>query len=367
MREVVVALALGARRLLVLALAAALLVAAAQAAYAQKRISNSPYILYLTTSNPREVKTSFHPGETIYIRLSNTDPNDHKVSFTLEIIDPNNKVVNTYSAANILIPGNGQRLIYQWQVPEGAPTGQWTITIRLTDDTGATYTDSVYFQVVAPAPAVPPAPQKPVQQQGGVPLALVIGIVIAIVVVAALAVVLAMRGKKKAEEEYAPPGGAPVPGTGAPTAPGPTGPVAGPVPPPPAAPPAGEETTVVPGGAPAAPAAPAPTGGETVVTLAKLVAPNGKVIPIVSTRQAFGREDFQDIVPPESLRLISRRSKPQFEIFFDPNTKQFYIVDNNSANGTYLNGVNIRGKGPQPLKNGDKISPAGVIELTFQA
>jgi len=359
-------LALGARRVLVLALAAAvLLAAAAHVAYAQKRIANSPYVVYLTTANPREVKTSFEQGETLYIRLSNTDPNDHKVSFTLEIIDPENRVVNTYSAAGILIPGNGQRLIYQWQIPESAPTGRWTITIRLADDTGATYTDSIYFTVTSPAPMVPPVTQRQQVQQGGIPLALVIGVAIAIVVIAIAAILVAMRGKKKAQEEYAPPGGAPVPGA-ATTPTTPVGPVTGPVPPPPVSPPAGEETTVVPGAAPAAPSQP-PASGETVITLAKLVAPNGKVIPIVGTRQAFGREDFQDLVPPESLRLISRRSKPQFEIFFDPNTKQFYIVDNNSANGTYLNGVNIRGKGPQPLKNGDKISPAGVIELTFQA
>ena len=329
-----------------------------QHAYAQKRISNSPYVLYLTTNNPREVKTTFNQGETIYLRLSNTDPNDHTVSFALEIIDPNNRVVNTYSASNILIPGNGQRLIYQWQIPEGAPTGQWTITLRITDDTGSTYTDSMYFRVAAPAPAAPLTPIRQVQQGGGTPLALIAGI-IAIVVVAIIAAALLMMRRKKKEEEYIPPSGAPVPGIGQAT----TRPLSSTATPPASS----EETTVVPGSVPASSTAPTEVSSETVITLAKLVAPNGKVIPIVSTRQAFGREDFQDVVPPESLKLISRRSKPQFEIYFDPNTKQFYIVDNNSANGTYLNGVNIRGKGPQPLKNGDRISPAGVVELIFQA
>jgi pSer/pThr/pTyr-binding forkhead associated (FHA) protein len=45
---------------------------------------------------------------------------------------------------------------------------------------------------------------------------------------------------------------------------------------------------------------------------------------------------------------------------------KWFIEDSGSTNGTLLNGVEIRGKGPQELKDGDEISPGGVIRLVFQ-
>ncbi|WP_342786154.1 FHA domain-containing protein [Thermofilum sp.] len=42
------------------------------------------------------------------------------------------------------------------------------------------------------------------------------------------------------------------------------------------------------------------------------------------------------------------------------------MEDSSSTNGTLLNGRQIRGMGMQELKDGDVISPAGVINLVFR-
>jgi hypothetical protein len=94
---------------------------------------------------------------------------------------------------------------------------------------------------------------------------------------------------------------------------------------------------------------------------AQLQAPRG-TIPIASFPQTFGREDFRQLLPPQLINLVSRR---HFMISYDPEQNTFYIQDLNSTNGTYVNGVDIRGKGLVPLKNGDLIVPANVIPLKF--
>jgi pSer/pThr/pTyr-binding forkhead associated (FHA) protein len=45
---------------------------------------------------------------------------------------------------------------------------------------------------------------------------------------------------------------------------------------------------------------------------------------------------------------------------------QYYVEDQNSANGTRLNGTEIKGKGKYRLDNGDQIAVAEVITLTFK-
>jgi len=77
--------------------------------------------------------------------------------------------------------------------------------------------------------------------------------------------------------------------------------------------------------------------------------------------QEFGRSDFAGIVPEEDLKLISRshfRTRLQ--------GGKIYIEDLGSANGTFVNDVDIRGKGLIPLKRGDRVNVAGVIELTAE-
>ena len=105
-------------------------------------------------------------------------------------------------------------------------------------------------------------------------------------------------------------------------------------------------------------------GGETRI-LAAMFKVGDKIIPISSLPQRFGREDFAGIAPPEVLNSISRREKPQFIINFDYINKTFTIEDFNSTNGTLLNNENIKGKGPRPLKDGDIVSPAGVLNMRF--
>ncbi|MGC9203273.1 MAG: FHA domain-containing protein [Thermoproteota archaeon] len=114
-------------------------------------------------------------------------------------------------------------------------------------------------------------------------------------------------------------------------------------------------------GAPTRVVTPVSAGTKTV--LAFLEAPNGKLM-VSSITQPFYRQDFQGLVHPSVLDTLSQ-SKPQFTIYF--RNGKFFIEDSMSTNGTLLNGRQIRGMGMQPLNDGDVISPAGVINLTFRS
>lgn len=130
------------------------------------------------------------------------------------------------------------------------------------------------------------------------------------------------------------------------------------MPAPPPAQPAAPPLAVAPVAAPRPPAPP-----ETIVYIARLETRDGRVVPITSIRQVFGRRDFEGLVDPALARAISRE---HFTVFYDFRAGRFYIEDRGSTNGTLLNGTEIRGKGPVELKEGDVISPAGVIQLTFK-
>jgi hypothetical protein len=104
----------------------------------------------------------------------------------------------------------------------------------------------------------------------------------------------------------------------------------------------------------------APTGGT--MTLTAILQAGTQSIPITRLPQEFGRADFVNIAPKETINAISRK---HFMIGYDYSQGTFYIQDLGSTNGTYVNGVDIRGKGLVPLKNGDRISVAGVLDLTF--
>jgi len=104
-----------------------------------------------------------------------------------------------------------------------------------------------------------------------------------------------------------------------------------------------------------------PPGGGTITVTAWLQAPGG-ALPITRLPQTFGRDDFRNLVPPQLLETISRR---HFTIGYDYVRSAFAIWDEGSTNGTYVNGVDIRGKGPIPLKYGDVIAPANAVQLKF--
>jgi len=91
--------------------------------------------------------------------------------------------------------------------------------------------------------------------------------------------------------------------------------------------------------------------------------PSGAGVEVTSDKAVFGREFFAKLgVPKEILQYISRS---HFAIYRDPRGR-FYIEDVGSKNGTLLNGRPIKGLKPQPLKDGDIITVAHVLNLRFR-
>ncbi|MFW5898750.1 MAG: FHA domain-containing protein, partial [Candidatus Saliniplasma sp.] len=86
---------------------------------------------------------------------------------------------------------------------------------------------------------------------------------------------------------------------------------------------------------------------------AKLVLPGGKTKSISRQHQWFGREDFMSIVPRQDFDYVSR---DHFKITQE--SGRYYIEDQNSTNGTTLNGVDITGQGKREIHDGDKICVA---------
>ncbi|MEM2614667.1 MAG: FHA domain-containing protein [Nitrososphaerota archaeon] len=103
-------------------------------------------------------------------------------------------------------------------------------------------------------------------------------------------------------------------------------------------------------------------GGGTQ-TLSALLQIDGRSIPVTTLPQTFGRSNFIGIVQDSSL--LNYISNQHFTIGYDFTNGNFLIWDNDSKNGTYLNGVDIRRKGPQILRNGDMISVAKVLNIRF--
>ncbi len=96
---------------------------------------------------------------------------------------------------------------------------------------------------------------------------------------------------------------------------------------------------------------------------------NGGEIIIDTDETRLGRNEIRDAakqpVPETQYEYITRvkADKEQFRIFREGD--QFFIEDRGSSNGTQLNGQQIRGKGRQPLRDGDKLVFAS-FEATFR-
>jgi len=88
------------------------------------------------------------------------------------------------------------------------------------------------------------------------------------------------------------------------------------------------------------------------------------IIPLRSLPQVFGRYDFKDLIPSPRLMYIGRT---HFRIDYDYSQDSFTVEDLGRVNGTFVDGEDIRGKGPVPLKDGSIINPAGVADLCFVA
>jgi pSer/pThr/pTyr-binding forkhead associated (FHA) protein len=94
---------------------------------------------------------------------------------------------------------------------------------------------------------------------------------------------------------------------------------------------------------------------------ARLRLPDNREIPLAIRAQWMGRDDFNGIVSEESAKYISQR---HLIIRFENGL--YYVEDQDSTNGTRLNGTEIRGKGKFELNNGDLIEVAEVITLIFK-
>lgn len=86
----------------------------------------------------------------------------------------------------------------------------------------------------------------------------------------------------------------------------------------------------------------------------------GNVIEVSESSRTFGRQDFVNYLPESEYKFISRK---HFTITKEGD--RFYIQDENSANGTQLNGEEIKGRGKRELRNGDRIRVADTVELEF--
>ena len=98
-----------------------------------------------------------------------------------------------------------------------------------------------------------------------------------------------------------------------------------------------------------------------VQPVAKLVLPTMKEIIISEIEKAIGRSDFLEIIPAEDAKYISRE---HLKIIFE--NGRYYILDEKSANGTKLNGVEIRGRGKKEVNNNDEIVLANTVWLKFR-
>lgn len=213
--------------------------------------------------------------------------------------------------------------------------GMWRIIIYYPITTATALSQDVYLEVLgiyAPRPVAPTT--TPPSREAAIPWML-IGIVGGgIVAVAVVAVAFLTLRRKPVTPPRAPSPPAPSAQAQAPLA-------------------RAEETVVI---------ERAPTYRETEMILATLEFPDGRMLPITSPRQVFGRADFERYVSADMLKYVSRR---HFMISLEPGG--FFIEDLGSANGTVVNGSDIRGKGRVPLKTGDTIEVGGVIKLRFKS
>ncbi len=97
------------------------------------------------------------------------------------------------------------------------------------------------------------------------------------------------------------------------------------------------------------------------VAKAKLVLPDNSEISIIEPVKPVGRNDFNKAVPPQDLKYISRK-----HLLIKSDGGKYYVEDQNSANSTKVNGIDIKGKGKQELRDGDRIDVADVAALTFK-
>ncbi len=101
-----------------------------------------------------------------------------------------------------------------------------------------------------------------------------------------------------------------------------------------------------------------------------LLLPGGKQIKVTDEEHTVGREDFVGTLPDEKLKYISRRDNPEkpgahhFKVLYEDGN--YYVEDEDSANGTWLKGENIQGQGKKMLSDADEIKPANEISVNVR-
>ncbi|WP_157867370.1 FHA domain-containing protein [Gloeothece citriformis] len=172
------------------------------------------------------------------------------------------------------------------------------------------------------------------------------------------------------EGDYCPFCGEPLPTKPSPSPPPPPPPVVQtPIVPPPPPPPPVVQTPIVPPPPPPPPVVQTPIvppqetpptvfeGSPFAYPTLKLIHTSGKEFMVISGQKAYiGRRGGQKKPHPEiditDLPFSERVSRPHAHIFWDEQAKDFIIVDNQSTNGTVIDGDCLKPWHPYPLKNG---------------
>jgi YVTN family beta-propeller protein len=100
---------------------------------------------------------------------------------------------------------------------------------------------------------------------------------------------------------------------------------------------------------------------------AELILPERK-IEITAGENIFGRGDFESDLAVAELGYITKKEGGKYHFRITKQEGRFYIQDDLSKNGTKLNGKEIKGSGRIELKNGEKITLAGINNfiITFK-
>lgn len=285
--------------------------------------------------------SSYHRGETIYVCFSSENPCTIMVKLYTKAPGETTYVPVYGGFKTLTIGPQNMQCIPLFMVTSNVQPGEWQLRVDIESQNGGNIVTSpaITFTVESEASSSGLG-----LFSGGLLTWVIIGVVIAVVIAASVAVAIS-RSKRSS---------------------GKTTVTAPPPPPPP------QYVTPPPQPTPQ-PAQPTPqpqqkTSEETKLgtVLYRLVLPNGVEIPVTEPVKVFGRETFERWgLPKEVLGFITREEKGgHFKIFMRGG--KWYIEDCGSKNGTLLNGVEIKGKGPQELKDGDVISPGGVINIVFK-
>lgn len=95
----------------------------------------------------------------------------------------------------------------------------------------------------------------------------------------------------------------------------------------------------------------APTNGARLVASAGLY--SGSVFPLDGVSLDIGRDPGNPIALPNDTNVSRRHATLRNE------GGQFVITDNDSSNGTFVNGVRIASQTPTPLRSGDEATIGG--------